>query len=246
MPRRKEGGRKKEEEKLRSPELQLIIVGLSLFSLCFPCLSRPLHCQSASGPFASIFLSLPVGSHQSVDLPWMPALSANYTVYLTTLTAMAKKISPLLFANPQLGKQHFSEYSPPTDEFKLTCSSIQQLIGILAPQQSIRCLRWHKSTEWYVFRLLLSSVCTVDPVNDLIWCGVLCSMYNVSDARRKSSKHMSGHAVNSRAHCVCVPCCITLPNEHQVADVWWDMRQAGKQILNHLQRNPLYYPFFRL
>ncbi|KAI4803939.1 hypothetical protein KUCAC02_025584, partial [Chaenocephalus aceratus] len=70
---KEEGGKKKrEEEKLRSPELQLII---------------------------------------SSYLPWMLALSANYTVYLATLTAMAKKISASLFANPQLGKHHFTYYS---------------------------------------------------------------------------------------------------------------------------------------
>lgn len=126
MPRRR-GGRKMRERRKNSEAQScnsLLLACLS-FSLCFPCLSHPLHCQSASSPIASIFLSLPVGSHQSEDLPWMLALSANYTVYLTTLTAMAKKISASLFANPQLGKQHFSEYSPPTDEFKLTCSSMQ-------------------------------------------------------------------------------------------------------------------------
>lgn len=141
-----EGGREEKErggktQKPRAATHYCWLLSLSpSVSLCFPCLSRPLHCQSASGLFASIFLSLPVGSHQSVDLPWMLALSANYTVYLTTLTAMAKKISPPLFANPQLGKQHFSEYSPPTDEFKLTCSSEQQLMGILAQQQTMRCI----------------------------------------------------------------------------------------------------------
>lgn len=132
---------------------------LSLSPSVFPCLSSPLQCQSASGPFASIFLSLPVGSHQSVDLPWMLALSANYTVYLTTVTAMAKKISAPLFANPQLGKQHFSEYCPPIDELKMTCSNIQQLMGILRPQQSICYICWYNSTK--CIQCLLSSICTV-------------------------------------------------------------------------------------
>lgn len=196
-----EGKREEKERVKKNSEAQscnsLLLASLS-FSLCFPSLSRPLHCQSASGPLACIFFSLPVGSYQSVDLPWMLALSANYTVYLTTLTAMAKEISAPLFANPQLGKQHFSEYSPPTDEFKLTCRNIQQLMRILTPQQSIRCIRWHNCTEWHAFwLLLLSYVFTVD---DLIWYRVLCSMYSVSDAKQKSSKHMSGHAVNSHAH----------------------------------------------
>lgn len=69
-------------------------------SHCPPCLSCLLLYQSPYGPLASIFLSLPVGSHQSVDLPWMLALSANYTVYLTTVTAMARKICGPLFVNP--------------------------------------------------------------------------------------------------------------------------------------------------
>lgn len=122
MPRRK-GGREEYErgrKKLQKPRAAThycwpISLSLSVFLFLF----RPLHCQSASSPFffASIFLSPPVGSHQSVDLPWMLALSANYTVYLATLTVMAKKISAPLFANPQLGKQHFSAYLPPTDEF---------------------------------------------------------------------------------------------------------------------------------
>lgn len=91
---------------------------LSLPPSVFPA-SPVVFCQSACGPLATIFLSLPVGSHQSVDLPWMLALSANYTVYLTTVTAMDKKISARLFANPQHGRQHCSECSRPTNELKL-------------------------------------------------------------------------------------------------------------------------------
>ena len=119
------GGReekRKGKKKLQKPRAAThycwpISLSLSVFLFLF--LFHPLHCQSASSPFflSSVFFSHPLGSHQSVDVPWMLALSANYTVYLTTLTVMAKKISASLFANPQLGKQHFSAYLPPTDEF---------------------------------------------------------------------------------------------------------------------------------
>lgn len=146
VPRRKEGGERKRRKNSEAQSCNsLLLASLSLSPSVFP--ASP-TLSTVSQPLALLLASsspLPVGSHQSVDLPWMLALSANYTVYLTTLTAMAKEISAPLFANPQLGKQHFSEYSPPTDEFKLTCSSIQQLMGILTPQQ--RAVASVESTE---------------------------------------------------------------------------------------------------
>ncbi|CAB1427829.1 unnamed protein product [Pleuronectes platessa] len=67
-------------------------VDILLSFSCQPC-SKEDSQQSASGPLASVLLSVPVGSHQSLDPPWVLALSANYTVYLATAAAVAKQIS---------------------------------------------------------------------------------------------------------------------------------------------------------
>ncbi|TNN27783.1 hypothetical protein EYF80_062069 [Liparis tanakae] len=138
------GGRRRREEgggTFRSTELQLITAGLSLSLIpLFPCLSHPLHCQSAFSPFAGTLLFLPVASHQSLDLPWTLALSTNYTVRLDTLTATAEKISAPSSPDAQPGKQLFTEYLLLTHKFKLTSSNMQQLIRTLRAQQSIRCI----------------------------------------------------------------------------------------------------------
>lgn len=138
-----QGGGWGREEKLWSPELQVIIVGLSLPPpFFFRCILHPLYCQTACSRFASIFLSPPVGSHQSVNLPWILAWSTNCTIYLNTLTAITKKISEFFFSNPQLGKQPLSENPRPSDKFKLTCNNKQHLMGIFAPQQKPLCICW--------------------------------------------------------------------------------------------------------
>lgn len=86
-------------------------------SFCFPCLSHRFLCQSASGPLAGQHLPL---SHWVSTSQRMLALSANYAVYLTTVTAVVRKISAHHFANPQQRKQHLNEYLLSTDDFKLT------------------------------------------------------------------------------------------------------------------------------
>lgn len=97
----------------------------------------------------------------------MLAQSANYTVYLTTVTATAKEISAPLFVNPQLGKQHFTEYLQPTDEFKLTFNGVQQLMGMLGPRQNLCCIRCRNSAKC-IMTLSLPSARTMDTVDDLI------------------------------------------------------------------------------
>lgn len=206
MPRRKEG-RKRERKKNSGAQScnSLLLASLSSSLPASPVIS------TVSQPLALLLesSSLSVGSHQSSYLPWMLALSANYTVYLATLTAMAKKISASLFANPQLGKHHFSEYSLPTDKFKLTCSSIQQLMEILSP---------HKASVGPVDIILPDDMNSQDIVIIMYrrygrWFNLSCVVCLMWGIWGGNHFHM---------HNVCFPCCITLLNEHQVADVWWD------------------------
>lgn len=82
----KPGRKKKKGGKTQKPRAATHYSASPSFSLCFPCLSHPCLCQSASGPSAGSLPSLSLGTHQLVDLAWMLALSANYTVYLTTVT----------------------------------------------------------------------------------------------------------------------------------------------------------------
>lgn len=54
-------------------------------------------------------------SHQPVDLPWVLALSAYYTVDLTAVTDVAKKIwAPVVCKPLQPEKGHFSGFCPST------------------------------------------------------------------------------------------------------------------------------------
>lgn len=98
-PRAQEWGSKQERLKHTGPEMWLIMLSSLYLQFLLSVSLWPFSVRPLSGRT----------QHQSVDLPSKLALSTNYTVYLSPVTA--KKISAALCANAQLRSQHLSTSS---------------------------------------------------------------------------------------------------------------------------------------
>lgn len=140
-------GRREEKRKRKNSEAQScdsLLLDSPSSSLCFLCLSLAFLCQSASGPLASILLS-PLGSHQSVDVASMLPLSANYTVYLTTLTVMPRRsLLLLLLIHGWAKNTSMSTYSQ-------LMSVRRHLAAHNNNGNSYTTSCWHHSKIWHVF-----------------------------------------------------------------------------------------------